>query len=102
MSLSVCLHIKEKAARDHVCVRTADKRAACENRRQHNILWRLVLMYAETPNHIAVTGLAPLLGGLVVWTVAMTWITLTIARRRRPRIRVCGSGSLSRSWLWWW
>jgi hypothetical protein len=42
----------------------------------------LVLMYAETPNYVAVMGLAPLLGGLVVWTVAMTWITVTIARRR--------------------
>ncbi len=46
----------------------------------------LVVMYAETPTYIAVTGLTPLLGGLVVWTVAMTWITVTIARRR-------GSGS---------
>lgn len=46
----------------------------------------LVLMYSETPNYVAVTGLAPLLGGLVVWTVAMTWITVTIARPR-------GSGS---------
>lgn len=46
----------------------------------------LVLMYSETPNYAGVTGLAPLLGGLIVWTVAMTWITLKIAQRR-------GSGS---------
>jgi hypothetical protein len=43
----------------------------------------LALSYLETPNYVARTGLAPIVAGLILWTAALTWATLKIARWQR-------------------
>jgi hypothetical protein len=43
----------------------------------------LALSYFETPTYAAATGLLPIVGGLILWTAALTWITLKIARWQR-------------------
>lgn len=41
------------------------------------------LGYFETPSFLAKTGVLPIIGGLIIWTSALTGITLTLARRQR-------------------